>query len=355
MLKKKIKNRSFFFLISFLFLTSLLSIKTLKKVNTKDIRISGSELFSQNDVIKNSSLNFPIRLIFVKTNLLEKELKQNLSLKNVSVDRELFPFGLKVHINTRIPIAYGERVLNDEKILGFIDKDGIFINKQNVDKKTLKKLNIQVFGWNEKFTKILSDIFIALENYEFEIVKITFSPNGFLTVEEKDLKTIFLGFKPDLIFVDYLNICASQRFKGAVVNSYTYVKAIAEELRGLAVEVNVPIVSATQTTRSGYGSSDIDLTDTSESFGLPATADLMFALISTEELEEMNQIMVKQLKNRYNDPTMNKRFCVGIDRAKMRLYDVEESAQDNLVNSGQEAEILEKFKPKKTFQDLKYD
>ena len=163
------------------------------------------------------------------------------------------------------------------------------------------------------------------------------------------------SIKPDIIFVDYLNICASQRYKGSIVNSYTYVKAIAEELRGLAVEVNVPIVSATQTTRSGYGSSDIDLTDTSESFGLPATADLMFALISTEELEEMNQIMVKQLKNRYNDPTMNKRFCVGIDRAKMRLYDVEESAQDNLVNSGQEAEILEKFKPKKTFQDLKYD
>jgi len=119
----------------FLFLTSLLSIKTLKKVSPQDIRISGSELFSQNDVVKNSSLNFPIRLIFVETNLLEKELKQNLSLKNVSVSRELFPFGLKVHINSRIPIAYGERILNDEKILGFIDKDGIFINKQYVREK----------------------------------------------------------------------------------------------------------------------------------------------------------------------------------------------------------------------------
>jgi len=197
--QKGIKNRSFFFLISFLFFTSLLSIKTFKKVYIQDIRISGSELFSQNDVVNNSSLKFPTRLIFVKTYLLEKELKQNLSLMNVSVDRELFPFGLKVHINTRIPIAYGERVLNDEKILGFIDKDGIFINKQNVDKKTLKKLNIQVFGWNEKFTKILSEIFIAIENYELEIVKITFSSDGFLTVEEKDLKTIFLGFKPNLI------------------------------------------------------------------------------------------------------------------------------------------------------------
>ncbi len=197
--QKVIKHRNFFFLTSFLFLTSLLSIKTLKKVNPQDIRISGGELFSQNDVVKNSSLNFPIRLIFVETNLLEKELKQNLSLKNVSVNRELFPFGLKVHINSRIPIAYGERILNDKKILGFIDKDGIFINKQNVDKKNLNKLTIQVFGWKEKFKNTLSDIFIALENYEFEIVKITFSPDGFLSIEEKDLKTIFLGFKPDLI------------------------------------------------------------------------------------------------------------------------------------------------------------
>ena len=197
--QKKIKNRSFFFLISFLFLTSLLSIKTLKKVNIQDIRISGSELFSQNDVLNNSSLKLPIRLIFVKTNLLEKELKQNLSLKNVSVNRELFPFGLKVYINTRIPIAYGERIIKDQKILGFIDKDGIFIDEHNMEKKNLKKLTIKVFGWKEKFKKILSEIFIALENYEFEIVKITFSPDGFLTVEEKDLKTIFLGFKPDLI------------------------------------------------------------------------------------------------------------------------------------------------------------
>ena len=131
--------------------------------------------------------------------MLEKELKQNLSLKNVSVNRELFPFGLKVHINSRIPIAYGERILNDEKILGFIDKDGIFINKQNVDKKNLDKLTMQVFGWKEKFKKILSDIFIAIENYELEIVKISFSYDGFLTIEEKDLNTIFLGLKPNLI------------------------------------------------------------------------------------------------------------------------------------------------------------
>ena len=127
------------------------------------------------------------------------------------------------------------------------------------------------------------------------------------------------SFRPDIIFIDYLNICASSRYRGAIgVNSYVYIKAIAEELRGLAVEAEVPIVSATQTTRSGHGSSDVDITDTSESFGLPATADLMFALISTEDLEGLGQIMVKQLKNRYNDPTLNKRFVVGIDRAKMR-------------------------------------
>ena len=157
------------------------------------------------------------------------------------------------------------------------------------------------------------------------------------------------SFKPDIIFIDYLNICASSRYsKLGNVNSYSYIKAIAEELRGLAVEANVPIVSATQTTRSGYGSSDVDLTDTSESFGLPATADLMFALISTDELEEINQIMVKQLKNRYNDPTLNKRFVVGIDRAKMRLYDVEQSAQNDIVDANQEVDpttksLSEKF------------
>ncbi len=132
------------------------------------------------------------------------------------------------------------------------------------------------------------------------------------------------NFSPDIIFIDYLNICASSRYKGAIVNSYTYVKAIAEELRGLAVEFDLPIISATQTTRAGFGSSDVDLTDTSESFGLPATADFMFALISTEELEQQNQILVKQLKNRYNDPTMYRRFVVGIDRARMKLYDVEQ-------------------------------
>jgi archaellum biogenesis ATPase FlaH len=186
--------------------------------------------------------------------------------------------------------------------------------------------------------------------FESYLTKINKKTNGKLIVKEYPTASAHVGnfrslikelalkrsFKPDIIFIDYLNICASSRFKGnANVGSYFYIKAIAEELRGLAVETNVPIMSATQTTRGGFVSSDIGLEDTSESFGLPATADLMFALISTEELEDLNQICVKQLKNRYNDPTMNKRFILGIDRAKMRLYDVEQEAQRDLVDSGQ--------------------
>ena len=164
------------------------------------------------------------------------------------------------------------------------------------------------------------------------------------------------SFRPDIIFIDYLNICASSRYRGnSNVNSYSYIKSIAEELRGLAVEANLPIVSATQTTRSGYASSDVDLTDTSESFGLPATADLMFALISTDELEELGQIMVKQLKNRYNDLSIFKRFVVGIDRAKMRLYDCEQSAQDDILDKGKEEEYTyEDEKPKKSFEGFKF-
>ena len=162
------------------------------------------------------------------------------------------------------------------------------------------------------------------------------------------------SFRPDIIFIDYLNICASSRYRSnGNVNSYSYIKAIAEELRGLAVEANLPIVSATQTTRSGYGSNDVELTDTSESFGLPA--DLMFALISTEELESLNQILVKQLKNRYNDPTIKKRFVVGIDRAKMRLYDCEQSAQEDVVDNGTgEQYNYSEEKAKKSFEGFKF-
>jgi archaellum biogenesis ATPase FlaH len=175
-------------------------------------------------------------------------------------------------------------------------------------------------------------------------------------LNELNLKRTFV---PDIIFIDYLNICCSSRIKaGANVNSYTYVKAIAEELRGLAVEAGVPIVSATQTTRSGFTSSDPGLEDTSESFGLPATADMMFALISSEELEALGQIMVKQLKNRYSDPTSHKRFVLGIDRAKMKLYDVEQGAQDGIVNTGNSQPTkpqtpFNKFEKKKDFSGFK--
>ena len=164
------------------------------------------------------------------------------------------------------------------------------------------------------------------------------------------------SFKPDAIFIDYLNICASSRMKGmgGAINSYSYIKAIAEELRGLAVEFDLPIFSATQTTRSGYSNSDIGLEDTSESFGLPATADLMFAIISTEELEQQGQFMVKQLKNRYNDPTYNRRFVIGVDRTKMRLYDCEQTAQDDLLDSGQDVEYNEEDKTTKKFAEFKF-
>lgn len=169
-------------------------------------------------------------------------------------------------------------------------------------------------------------------------------------------------FRPDIIFIDYLNICSSSRFKmSGSVNSYTYIKGIAEELRGLAVEFNVPIVSATQTTRSGYGNSDVELTDTSESFGLPATADFMFAIISTEDLEKLGQLMVKQLKNRYNDPSQHKRFVIGVDRAKMRLYDLDISAQKNVVQDVEPKDtgprpsfITSKTLLKKGFDQIKF-
>ena len=186
--------------------------------------------------------------------------------------------------------------------------------------------------------------------YDNKIAQIIKSTSGTLIVKEYPTASAHTGhfrglikelaikksFKPDILFVDYLNICSSNRFKGATnVNSYMYIKAIAEELRGLAVETNIPIMSATQTNRTGYVSSDIGLEDTSESFGLHATADFMFALISNEELDDLNQIAVKQLKNRYNDPTINKRFVLGIDRAKMRLVDVKPSEQTDLVDSNQ--------------------
>ena len=166
------------------------------------------------------------------------------------------------------------------------------------------------------------------------------------------------NFAPDIIYIDYLNICASSRMRGlgGSINSYSYIKAIAEEMRGLAVEFDVPIVSATQTTRSGFSNTDVGLEDTSESFGLPATADLMFALISTEELDELGQMMVKQLKNRYNDPTKYRRFVIGVDRSRMKLYDVEESAQSEIMNDMTPDKPINKFGEREnpdTFADFK--
>ena len=185
--------------------------------------------------------------------------------------------------------------------------------------------------------------------FENRVKKITDKTQGKLIIKEYPTASAHVGhfkallnelslkrnFKPDIIFIDYLNICSSARFKpSSNINSYTMVKSIAEELRGLAVEYNLPIVSATQTTRGGYGNTDVELTDTSESFGLPATADFMFALISTEDLEKMGQLMVKQLKNRYNDPSLYKRFLIGVDRAKMKLFDLEQAAQKNIHDPG---------------------
>ena len=242
-------------------------------------------------------------------------------------------------------------------------KNVLYITLEMAEEKIAERIDANLF--NVPIQKLAELPRIMFEN---KISKLSKKTQGKLIIKEYPTASAHVGhfksllnelelkrnIKPDIIFIDYLNICASQRYKGSIVNSYTYVKAIAEELRGLAVEAGVPIVSATQTTRSGYGSSDVDLTDTSESFGLPATADLMFALISTEELEEQNQIMVKQLKNRYYDPTLNKRFVIGIDRSKMRLYDVED-AQKDLLDSGAEEQVIKKVQGKKSFAELKYD
>jgi archaellum biogenesis ATPase FlaH len=204
---------------------------------------------------------------------------------------------------------------------------------------------------------------LSKKMFDDKVKKISSKTNGQLIIKEYPTGSAHVGhfrallnelklkkdFAPDIIFIDYLNICASSRIKGLSggVNTYSLIKSIAEEIRGLAVEYNVPIVSATQTTRSGFGSSDVGLEDTSESFGLPATADLMFALISNEELEGLNQILVKQLKNRYNDPSINKRFIVGVDRARMRLYDVEDSAQ-NISDAGQNPAPINTFNKRET-------
>jgi len=244
-------------------------------------------------------------------------------------------------------------------------KNVLYITLEMAEEKIAERIDANLLNVNiQEITDLPKPIF------EGKVTNLAKKTQGSLIIKEYPTASAHSGhfkallndlalkksFKPDIIFIDYLNICASSRYRaGSNVNSYSYIKAIAEELRGLAVEANVPIVSATQTTRSGYGSSDVDLTDTSESFGLPATADLMFALISTEELETLNQIMVKQLKNRYNDPTIYKRFVIGIDRAKMRLYDCEQKAQDDILDNGQEEDYNKDEKVnKKSFAEFNF-
>ena len=195
----KQKKRTSLLLIIFLFLTTYLSSKTFKKVNIQNISVFGSELFSNEDIVANSSLNFPTPLILVKTTYIEKELKKNLSLENVGVFRQVFPFRLKILIKTRMPVARGEKIIRGQKVTGFVDKNGFFINDKYSDKGVLKNLSSRVFGWKEDFRGTLSKILNFQENNDIEFVKISFSSNGFLTLEEKNLKTILLGFNPKLI------------------------------------------------------------------------------------------------------------------------------------------------------------
>lgn len=197
--QRKVKQRSSLLLSSILLLTTYVTSQTFKKVNYKDISIFGSKLITKVDIVANSSLNFPTPLIFVKTTFIEKELKKNLSLENVAVSRQIFPFGLKILIKTRTPIALGEKISKGKKIAGFVDKDGFFIKEKYTNRENLKKLSTKVFGWKENFRDTLSKILNSNNNNDVEFITITFSPNGYLTLEEKNLKTIFLGYNPKVI------------------------------------------------------------------------------------------------------------------------------------------------------------
>jgi len=273
-----------------------------------------------------------------KGGLVNKSL--NVALAGTGVGKSLFMCHIAAGALTQMKnVLYITMEMSEERIAERIDA-----NLMNVPLDQLENLSKDMF--DKKMHKLTDKGVGKLIVKEY--------PTGAASTIHfrallKELK-IKRAFVPELICIDYLNICASSRMKsmGGAINSYTYVKAIAEELRGMAVEYNLPVVTATQTTRSGFASSDVGLEDTSESFGLPATADLMFALISTDELEDLNQIMVKQLKNRYNDPTGKmKKFVIGIDRAKMRLYDVEDTAQT--LNVRDESPVINKY------EDFKHD
>ena len=275
----------------------------------------------------------------------------NVALAGTGVGKTLFMCHLASHIlSMNKNVLYITMEMAEERIAERIDANLI-----NVSMEDLQSLNRKMF--TDKVTKISSKTTGKLIIKEYPTASA--HAGHFRTlINELALKKTF---KPDIVFIDYINICASSRFKpGANVNSYTYIKSIAEELRGLAVECNFPIFTATQTTRTGFVSTDVGLEDTSESFGLPATADLMLALISTEELEEAGQMMIKQLKNRYNDPTINRKFVIGVDRARMKLYDVEQSAQ-TLVNQKLDEEgekYVERYSKEKTpeekYKDFKF-
>ena len=269
----------------------------------------------------------------------------NIALAGTGVGKSLFMCHVAAScVSQGKNVLYITMEMSEEKIAERIDA-----NLLNVTIDELHSLSKDVY--TRKFSALKTKTQGKLIIKEYPTAS---AHSGHFRALLNELK-IKRGIKPDIIFVDYLNICCSSRIKmGSSVNSYVYIKAIAEELRGLAVEFDVPIVSATQTTRSGFGNTEVELTDTSESFGLPATADFMFALIASEELDQLNQIMVKQLKNRYGDPSLNKKFVVGIDRAKMRLYDAEMSAQDNLYDTGQIEQEQTSFNTSKKFNS-KFD
>ena len=269
----------------------------------------------------------------------------NIALAGTGVGKSLF----MCHVGASM-IAQGKNVLYitlemaEERIAERIDA-----NMMDVSMQDLRDLSKSMY--TDRIRKIQNKVDGRLIVKEYPTA--TAHAGHFRALlEELKLKQ---NFYPDIIFIDYLNICVSQRLRNnAGANSYTIVKAIAEELRGLAVEYDLPIVSATQTTRGGFNNSDVDLTDTSESFGLPATADLMFALISTEELEQQGHMMVKQLKNRYSDPTRNKRFMIGVDRAKMKLFDLEESAQTQLTDANIEVPVFDRGQTEDKYGDIKF-
>lgn len=273
----------------------------------------------------------------------------NIALAGTGVGKSLFMCHMAAGaLSQGKNVLYITMEMAEERIAERIDA-----NLMNVTMDDLKNLPKQMF--DDRMARIRNKTEGKLIIKEYPTAS-AHSGHFRALLNELNLKKEFI---PDLIFIDYLNICASSRFKmSGSVNSYIYIKGIAEELRGLAVEFNVPIVSATQTTRSGYANSDMELTDTSESFGLPATADFMFGIISTEDLEKLGQLLIKQLKNRYNDPSQHKRFVIGVDRAKMRLYDVDISAQKNIIQEERveqkPAAFTSKMFAKKNFDGIKY-